>query len=1226
MDNQSTSGIPSPSLQIDECWADKLIDEAFRFAGAADLDGPALLSEGFGDDEVSTRQPDPNAMASSVRVPDRDGPVDFSFDTTRGVLSEVEWRDALKSSPTPAQLGARLAWGISRGFNFKGLSHLLSYAKPFASSEASKRFQGLFPLPVSFAEIRSWAWPQDTFSCEQCRHAWLQPVAAALNDLYGAPPPYPAHRGGRSVKKCLSVLGDRIDRFLTQEIESGIHFDAVWEDISNKQINYSGEEVAIAQCLTIDQVMKSLPPLGHGGCVELAPLLVGRTRFLIEHPEQVLSRGPPLVTGKNTAKVHLAVGEEVPFFRLLFERGVVDFVDEKEVFRDAHGPFLSGLFGVPKPNKKSDKGAVVLRLIMNLIPINRALDVILGDIAELPSATAWQQLVLCDGDCISISQADMASAFYLFMLPPAWRRFLCFNFKLTRNQAGLPGNGYVYPSCRVLPMGWSSSVGVMQMASRELMRRAKLMTQDELSRQSLVPRWFVDFSQSLDESHVWWQVYLDNFMATEVSRDGPTTGLDRELHGRAVDSWADSGVLCSADKHVFEASTSTELGVEVNGNLGVMGGSASRIFKAMFGTLGLVQRPFASVKVSQVILGRWIFILQFRRPCMAILSRSWDYINRKRGRQKAWLVLCGELARLLCLAPLVQCDLRTQFSQVVTCSDASEKGGAVALATGLTQSGAELTRRLSHECYDPLAIKVLVISAFNGIGGCFRAYDLIGVRPMALISIEIDAAAKRVVRTTWPHCLEVHDVMDVDEDMIRSWSNMFPRLEEVHIWGGFPCVHLSSARSDRMNLEGEGSCLFFQLVRIIEVSEQIFEPEVKVEFVVENVFSMDISARQEFSLRLDVKPIKLDPAEIQPMSRPRLAWLSREVHSGEGVTLIDHGDFVEVVMEGAFPDSSTWITPGWVPTSEATIYPTFMKSIVRKRPPPNPAGLRRCDSGTVSRWQSDSYRFPPYQYSYRYLLRNEQGMLRYLDVNERELLMGMGFGATEFCMSASYAKRHPTEYRDKRLSLLGDGFAMISFAWVAGQLCRPWVKPLTPQQIVDRLGLAPGASLRRSYTCYLRRDLGYGGNESPYWYDSSKLVAHISRHVAHNGSDVSISLGVPFSSKQGHHISLRAPWWNWKILFSPRWKFNSHVNSLEMRMIVQTVRWRARNESSFCCRWLHLADSMVCNYILSKGRTSSHILQPLVRQHAALLLALNSVELHGHVDSTENPTDKASRA
>ena len=31
--------------------------------------------------------------------------------------------------------------------------------------------------------------------------------------------------------------------------------------------------------------------------------------------------------------------------------------------------------------------------------------------------------------------------------------------------------------------------------------------------------------------------------------------------------------------------------------------------------------------------------------------------------------------------------------------------------------------------------------------------------------------------------------------------------------------------------------------------------------------------------------------------------------------------------------------------------------------------------------------------------------------------MGMGFGATEFCFNASYAKRHPTEYWDKRYSL-----------------------------------------------------------------------------------------------------------------------------------------------------------------------------------------------------------------
>ena len=52
---------------------------------------------------------------------------------------------------------------------------------------------------------------------------------------------------------------------------------------------------------------------------------------------------------------------------------------------------------------------------------------------------------------------------------------------------------------------------------------------------------------------------------------------------------------------------------------------------------------------------------------------------------------------------------------------------------------------------------------------------------------------------------------------------------------------------------------------------------------------------------------------------------------------------------------------------------------------------------------------------------------------------------------------------------------------------------------------------------------------------------------------------------------------------------------------------------------------MVCIYILSKGRTSSHLLQPLVRKIGALQLAMNGLQYHGHVDSAENPTDEASR-
>lgn len=79
-------------------------------------------------------------------------------------------------------------------------------------------------------------------------------------------------------------------------------------------------------------------------------------------------------------------------------------------------------------------------------------------------------------------------------------------------------------------------------------------------------------------------------------------------------------------------------------------------------------------------------------------------------------------------------------------------------------------------------------------------------------------------------------------------------------------------------------------------------------------------------------------------------------------------------------------------------------------------------------------------------------------------------------------------------------------------------------------------------------------------------------------------------------------------------------------MILNTFLWKARSPSSVNCRWLHLEDSMVCLYILCKGRTSSRMLQPICNKIGALQLGLGSVAMHAHVGSAENPTDAGSRA
>ena len=300
-----------------------------------------------------------------------------------------------------------------------------------------------------------------------------------------------------------------------------------------------------------------------------------------------------------------------------------------------------------------------------------------------------------------------------------------------------------------------------------------------------------------------------------------------------------------------------------------------------------------------------------------------------------------------------------------------------------------------------------------------------------------------------------------------------------------------------------------------------------------------------------------------------------------------------------------------------------MKSMVRDRPPPHPAGLSKSSLGAQHRWQTDQFRFPPYQYEEKFLMHHLDAPPRALDSTERELLLGLGPGHTSTCRAASVAKANWTAYEDSRKSLCGDSFAVSSFAIMASAMCASWAPRMKPSQIINRLGLAPGASAHPSIRVPLGRWLAYGG-DADQGYPEDQLVRQLGLQVNHTGSDVRVLTGEPMS-KRGSHGSLRAWWWQWKHLFKVRWVDPSHINFLEMKMILLTLLWKARSPSSINKRWLHLEDSRVCLYILSKGRTSSRLLQPLCNKIGALQTFLGVTVLHGHVASLENPTDAGSR-
>eukprot|EP00435_Cladocopium_sp_Y103_P016983 s2158_g4.t1 len=983
------------------------------------------------------------------------------------------WIFLLSRAANLKQFGIALAWGFFRGFFL-----FQERAGPVRPPGKSRRSGELFPLPVQWPEDFALVWRQryvDSCIVFSVR-CWVASICAALNSLYGCGCPKTGRSPGKVHVAALNGLQEKVERFLAGDGPVPFRFEDVVEELKCRKVNYVGEEVAPPCQLTCGQILKSLPPLGHGGAIPVTSYLKGRTKYLMENPLESLIPVRERTLGSMQARVHVAKGEELGIFKLLEERGVTSWIPSSEVFCDERGACLNGLFGVIKPGKFTPTGEPILRVIMNLVPCNRLFEVICGDKQLLPHGSAWIPLVVTPEEELRVSQGDMSAAFYLFSIPTVWRSFMSFNFEVDGEKIGRAAGQRYRPCCVVLPMGWSSSVGVMQMLSRELLLSQGIPGNLELHKGRPAPVWFSRVIEQASSTRAWWQVYLDNFMSAERCDFG-YQAIDVDLQSSAMRAWHGAGVLTADDKQVLGAEQATELGIRIDGKNGLLGASPERIFKTCLATLRILKTHAISPKETQVVLGRWIFVLQFRRPAMAVLARAWAALETPWPSVRTKNELLKELQMLLCLAPVLQVDLRSDYDEQVTCSDASESGGAAAAASSLSWSGRTLVNTLRDTRLAPLEIPVLVVSAFNGVGGSFRIYDILGVNVAARVSIEINKEANRVTRCAWPGVEELRDIESITLEEVKRWSNLWPRIREVHLWGGFPCIHLSSVRAFRENLFGEGSRLFWKLLELLQWLKQVFEPTARVKFCIENVASMDEEARREISSQLDVQPVKLDPADTLPYNRPRLAWCSEELYEMEELSLWTEKDYIRAYVQAGSVETSQWIRPGWSwPAGDdgSTKFPTFMKSIPRRAPPPFPAGLQKSSAGARARWEEAQYRFPPYQYGEKYLVTHPQKGRRLIDSSEREILLGLGAGHTAACRPASLAKASWTQYEDSRLSLCGDSFSIPSFAIMGAVLISEWVPRMKPSVIIQRLGLAPGASAHPSVMVPMTRWLAYG--------------------------------------------------------------------------------------------------------------------------------------------------------
>ena len=183
----------------------------------------------------------------------------------------------------------------------------------------------------------------------------------------------------------------------------------------------------------------------------------------------------------------------------------------------------------------------------------------------------------------------------------------------------------------MLPMGWLSSVSIMQEISASLLLANSLPSDPQISRQKGLPPWMVVglLKEAKRYHRAWCHVYLDNYAGGQIVDLWENFTEGNRLHDLAEDAWKKAHIIPSEKKRKRGVDSAEELGALVCGQTNTIGTSPSRLFKVVHARLWILAKPHLVKKHVQVIAGRWVHILQFRRPGMSFLESTWDFFGSR---------------------------------------------------------------------------------------------------------------------------------------------------------------------------------------------------------------------------------------------------------------------------------------------------------------------------------------------------------------------------------------------------------------------------------------------------------------------------------------------------------------------------------------------------------------------------------------------------------------------
>ena len=1078
----------------------------------------------------------------------------------------------------------------------------------------ARREDPVFPLPwplgpVCPGESTS---SSDDDACE----GWFCLVVKGLNEMYCGREVFAVQGPNKLQSHLLKQLRQSIQhvRFWAKEPLPALDWGAL---LKGRTVNSYGEEVFTAQPVKWGNLRKSLPD--KAGSVPLVDVCEGGIRELVLNPHALLkptafreAMTPPQVRVANEDWPEVAAN--------LIRRGVCSTLPLDEAFQVDGQPILSGMFGVSK--QEMDNEFEVLRLIMDLRPLNFISESVSGDTDTLPLITQLIQLDMMVSEDLVVSCEDLKAMFYCFELPECWLPFTCFNKVLPPSFCPENDARPRVLCAKVLPMGHLNSVSFAQHLHRNIARKAGSM-------------W--------PHANPLYRIYLDNFdHLCKVNRE-----VAQLLEGSSpsfVDSlcaeYARLGVPRNLKKSVRSTRVCEVQGAQVYGDLGVASPKPSKIARYVQAVRLLLNMESCTQRQMQVCAGGLVYMAMYRRPLMANLNSIWSFITSFPVRHKATLPIPSavkrEMRMFLSLIPLALLRFRLPWAPSVVASDASLQGGGVTVSRSLSLSGLMASKCKVRGQLAPHdeANSILVISLFDGIGAMRMILDVLRAPVSGYISVERDPAAQRVLESFFPSSLFVPDVAEIDIRMAQSWARKFPRTKLVLVAGGPPCQGVSGLNAFRQGAEKDArSSLVTIIPQIVDLVRCVFS-WAQVHFLAESVFSMSPQDRAVYSKTLGVLPYKLDAGQCSLARRPRLFWFDWQVPASQDLSIstpqtTQATDFGVVDVHAAV-HASAFLSPGFsLAGGPEHRLPTFTTAQPSNAPRASPAGLEQCDLETRKKWAEDYHKFPPYQYQFRHGLVNKKGLWRLPSVEEREAILGFPKGYTALCCNKNLRKSCPQDVQNMRLSLLGNTWSVPCVAILVAALLQKYslIPPTSAQTIVDRCTPGMADDLPSFLLRLPPKGVGPSNLKSNPKRQTS-LVSKVCSLMSNKGADILLLAGTePTPSFHRLRTSIPSRLWAWRTVCAWKWRrSNEHINVLELQALLTSLRWRVVRNSDSNCKALHLIDSMVALHICNKGRSSSHKLRSIMYRLAAWLLVSGLVPFLAYVASQENPADRPSRA